>query len=125
MRFLDQGSGMSSSDSAGDAPSATAERARHCPSIPTPVDTTPARDAITGGFCAALAAGLDDATGMRRRHGRQRTRRDGRRDLPAADRDGDVGAEASASIGRQSMETGLGMQEVLIDDLRSLSGDNL
>lgn len=40
--------------------SVTAERTRHFPAYPvTPVDTTAAGDAFTGGFGAALAAGTD------------------------------------------------------------------
>ncbi|MEU6426804.1 ribokinase [Microbispora sp. NPDC046973] len=47
--------------------SVTPERTRHFPAYPvTPVDTTAAGDAFTGSLGAALAAGLDTATTIRR-----------------------------------------------------------
>ncbi|WP_327049062.1 ribokinase [Microbispora sp. NBC_01189] len=49
------------------AVSVTPERTRHFPAYPvTPVDTTAAGDAFTGSLGAALAAGLDTATAIRR-----------------------------------------------------------
>ncbi len=49
------------------AVSVTQERTRHFPAYPvTPVDTTAAGDAFTGFLGAALAAGLDTATAVRR-----------------------------------------------------------
>ncbi|MEV7804226.1 ribokinase [Microbispora sp. NPDC088329] len=51
----------------GGALSVTRERTRHFPAYPvTPVDTTAAGDAFTGFLGAALAAGLDTATAVRR-----------------------------------------------------------
>lgn len=49
------------------AVSATAQTVRHVPAFPvTPVDTTAAGDAFTGALGAALAAGLDTDTAVRR-----------------------------------------------------------
>ncbi|MGW4446814.1 ribokinase [Streptomyces sp. NPDC004682] len=49
------------------AVSVTADAVRHFPAFPvTPVDTTAAGDAFTGAFGAALAAGLDADTAVRR-----------------------------------------------------------
>ncbi|WP_147944718.1 ribokinase [Microbispora hainanensis] len=66
--FLDRGvrHALITLGSAG-ALSVTPERARHFPAYPvTPVDTTAAGDAFTGSFGAALAAGLDVSTAIRR-----------------------------------------------------------
>ncbi|MBE3014469.1 ribokinase [Microbispora sp. NEAU-D428] len=66
--FLDRGVGhaLITLGSAG-ALSVTPERTRHFPAYPvTPVDTTAAGDAFTGSLGAALAAGLDTATAIRR-----------------------------------------------------------
>ncbi|MEU6412010.1 ribokinase [Microbispora sp. NPDC046933] len=66
--FLDRGvrHALITLGSAG-ALSVTPERTRHFPAYPvTPVDTTAAGDAFTGSLGAALAAGLDTATAVRR-----------------------------------------------------------
>ncbi|WP_256862515.1 PfkB family carbohydrate kinase [Microbispora sp. GKU 823] len=66
--FLDRGVGhaLITLGSAG-ALSVTPEGTRHFPAYPvTPVDTTAAGDAFTGSLGAALAAGLDTATAIRR-----------------------------------------------------------
>ncbi|GGO27645.1 ribokinase [Microbispora rosea subsp. aerata] len=66
--FLDRGvrHALITLGSAG-ALSVTSERTRHFPAYPvTPVDTTAAGDAFTGSLGAALAAGLDTATAIRR-----------------------------------------------------------
>ncbi|MBX6168856.1 MAG: ribokinase [Thermobispora bispora] len=66
--FLDRGvrHALITLGSAG-ALSVTRERIRHFPAYPvTPVDTTAAGDAFTGSLGAALAAGLDTATAIRR-----------------------------------------------------------
>ncbi|MGI5156524.1 ribokinase [Microbispora sp. CA-102843] len=66
--FLDRGvrHALITLGSAG-ALSVTPERTRHFPAYPvTPVDTTAAGDAFTGSLGAALAAGLDTATAIRR-----------------------------------------------------------
>lgn len=66
--FLDRGvrHALITLGSAG-ALSVTPEGTRHFPAYPvTPVDTTAAGDAFTGSLGAALAAGLDTATAIRR-----------------------------------------------------------
>ena len=66
--FLDRGAGHALITlGAGGVLSVTAERTRHFPAFPvTPVDTTAAGDAFTGSLGAAIAAGLDIDTAIRR-----------------------------------------------------------
>lgn len=66
--FLDRGVGHALITlGAGGVLSVTAERTRHFPAFTvTPVDTTAAGDAFTGSLGAAIAAGLDIDTAIRR-----------------------------------------------------------